>query len=107
MALMKDNLWDIVSGIEPLPAEGNADAHRKFFTRSDRILAIIVLAVDPSLLYLLGDPKDPQAVWEKLEEQFQCKTWSNKLQLWRTLYALKLKEGEPMNAHIKAMSEIF
>ena len=47
MALMKDNLWDIVSGIEPLPAEGNADARRKFLTRSDCTLAIIVLAVDP------------------------------------------------------------
>ena len=32
-------------------------------TRSDRALAIIVLAVDLSLLYLLGDPKDPRAVW--------------------------------------------
>ena len=77
MALMKDSLWNIVSGIEPLPDEGNADAHRKFLTRSDRALAIIVLAVDPSLLYLLGDPKDPRAVWQKLEEQFQRKTWSN------------------------------
>ena len=104
---MKDSLWNIVSGIEPLPDEGNADARRKFLTRSDRTLAIIVLAVDPSLLYLLGDPKDPRAVWQKLEEQFQRKTWSNKLQLRRKLYALKLKEGEPVNAHIKAMSEIF
>ena len=107
VTLMEDSLWDIVSGIEPLPDEGNADARRKFVTRSDRALAIIVLAVDPSLLYLLGDPKDPWAVWQKLEEQFQRKTWSNKLQLRRKLYALKLKEGEPVNAHIKAMSEIF
>ena len=66
-----------------------------------------MLAVDPSLLYLLGDPKDPQAVWQKLEEQFQRKTWSNKLQLRRKLYALKLKEGESVNEHIKTMSEIF
>ena len=76
-------------------------------TRSDHALAIIVLAVDLSLLYLLGDLKDPRAVWQKLEEQFQHKTWSNKLQLRRKLYALKLKEGEPVNAHIKAMSKIF
>ena len=74
MALMKDSLWDIVSGIEPLPDEEHADAHRKFMSRSDRALAIIVLAVDLLLLYLLGDPKDPRAVWQKLEEQFQCKT---------------------------------
>ena len=42
-------------------------------TRSDRALAIIVLAVDPSLLYLLGDPKDPRAVWQKLENNFNAK----------------------------------
>ena len=64
--------------------------------RRDRALAIIVLAVDPSLLYLLGDPEDPKAVWKKLEEQFQPKT-----------YALKLKEGGSVNEHIKTMSEIF
>ena len=107
MALMKDSLWGIVSGTETLPAEEHVDARRKFMSRSDRALAIIVLAVDPSLLYLLGDPKDPQAVWQKLEEQFQRKTWSNKLQLRRKLYALKLKEGESVNEHIKTMSEIF
>ena len=75
--------------------------------RKDRALTIIVLAVDPSLLYLLGEPEDPQAVWRRLEEQFQRKTWSNKLQLRRKLYGLKLKEGGSVNEHIKVMSEIF
>ena len=42
-----------------------------------------------------------------LEEQFQPKTWSNKLQLRQKLYALKLREGRSVNEHIKAMSEIF
>ena len=81
MALMKDSLWGIVSGTEEAPGEENADARRKFIVRKDRALAIIVLAVDPSLLYLLGEPEDPKAVWKKLEEQFQPKTWSNKLQV--------------------------
>ena len=73
----------------------------------NRALTIMVLAVDPLLLYLLGDPEDPKAVWKKLEEQFQPKTWSNKLQLRRKLYALKLKEGGSVNENIKTMSEIF
>ena len=90
-----------------MPGEDNADTRRKFLARRDRALAIIVLAVDPLLLYLLGDPEDLKAVWKKLEEQFQPKTWSNKLQLRRKLYALKLKEGGSVNEHIKTMSEIF
>ena len=106
MALMKDSVWGIVNGTEEAPGEDNADARRKFMARRDCSLAIIVLAVDPSL-YLLGDPEDPKAVWKKLEEQFQPKTWSNKLQLQQKLYTLKLKEGESVNEHIKAMSKIF
>ncbi len=44
-------LWGIISGTETTPAEG--DEHRaKLLNRKDRALAIIVLAVEPSLLYL-------------------------------------------------------
>ena len=75
MVLMKESLWGIISGTEETPGEDNADTCRKFMARRDRALAIIVLAVDPLLLYLLGDPEDPKAVWKKLEEQFQPKTW--------------------------------
>ncbi len=80
MALIKDNLWSIVCATETAPTE-EGDARRKFVARKDCAFAMIVLAVAPSLLYLLGDPVDPQAVWTRLEEQFQQKTWANKLQL--------------------------
>ena len=70
MALMKESLWGIISGTEETPGEDNADACRKFIARRDHALAIIVLAVDPSLLNLLGDLEDPKVVWKKLEEQF-------------------------------------
>ena len=75
MVLMKESLWGIISGTEETPGEDNADTRRKFMARRDRALAIIVLAVDPLLLYLLGDPEDSKAIWKKLEEQFQPKTW--------------------------------
>ena len=57
MPLMKDGLWAIVNGTEVVPAE--ADLLAKFNTRRDKALAIIVLSVDPTLLYLVGDPTDP------------------------------------------------
>ena len=106
MALIKDSLWGIVSGTEAVP-EAKGEARRKYLARRDKALAIIVLAVDPSLLYLLGYPVDPRAVWTKLEEQFQRKTWPNKLHLRRKLFSMKLREGESVNEHIKAMTEIF
>ena len=49
-------------------SEDQGDACKKYITTRDHALAIIVLVVDPSLLYL---PKDPRAIWIKLKEQFQ------------------------------------
>lgn len=107
MALMKDGLWGIVNGTEDPPGEGDADRRAKFMTRRDRALAVIVLSIDPSLLYLIGDPDDPIIVWKKLSDQFQKKTWANKLALRRKLYSLRLKEGESVQKHVKAMTEVF
>ena len=83
MALVKDGLWGIVDGTEKPPTVVGEDreALKKFTARRDRALAIIVLSVEPSLLYLIGDPEDPVAVWKKLKDQFQKKTWANKLEL--------------------------
>lgn len=108
MALIKDGLWGIVNETEAEPGTTPVEAHRRFLTRRDRALAIIVLSIEPSLLYLLGaDPDDPVAVWKKLRDHFQRKTWANKLELRRKLYALRLKEGEPVQEHIKKMTELF
>ena len=79
MCLIKDDLWRIVNGAEVAPADPAALA--KYNIRKDKALAIIVLAVDPKFLYLLGDPEEPATVWKKLQDSFQKKTWANKLRL--------------------------
>ena len=110
MALIRDGLWNIVSESEAAPAESNDNGAvvAKFELRKDRALATIVLSMEPSLLYLLGpDPDDPAEVWKKLSNQFQKKSWANKLALRRKLYALQLKEGQSIQTHIKTMTEIF
>ena len=69
----------IVNGTEVALAEAGPLA--KFNTRRDKALAIIVLSVDPTLLYLVE-------VWTKLADQFQKKTWANKLHLRKKLYSM-------------------
>ena len=86
MALMRDGPWDIVSENESAPAEEEAAKYSKFMDRRDRALATIVLSIDPSLLYLIGDPDDP-SVWEKRSDQYQKKSWANELALRRKLYS--------------------
>ena len=74
MALMKDGLWNIVNGTETAPTGAEADRRETFVARRDRALATIMLSIEPSLLYLIGDPEDPIVVWKKLADQFQKKT---------------------------------
>ena len=59
MALLKDGLWSIVEGTEVAPAETDPN-YKKFVGRRDKALATIVLSVDPTLLYLIGEPTDPR-----------------------------------------------
>ena len=106
MVLLKEGLWGIASRSEQSP-DVKDENFPKFLARKDKALATIVLPVQPSLLYLIGDPEDPSEVWQKLESQFQKRTWANKLQLRRKLFSLRLKEGDSVQEHIKAMTEIF
>ncbi len=102
MAFLRDGLWDLVNGIETAPRE-DASKWANYLARKDRALATIVLSIEPSLLYLIGEPEDPIVVWKKQLDQFQKKTWANKLALRRKLYSLKLKDGDAVQEHIKVM----
>ena len=106
MALMKDGLWDIVTGTTLRPAR-DEDAQAKFDMMRDKALAIIVLSIDTSLLYVVGEPVDPVAVWTLLKNQLQKKSWAKRLHLRKKLYALRLKEGGSVQEHIKVITEIF
>ena len=96
MLLLKMGVWRIVEGTEVAPDDEDAVSTRKFNERKDKALATIVLGVKTSLLYLLGEPKDPVQVWNILANQFQKKSWANKLTLRRKLNGLKLKDQEPV-----------
>ena len=74
----------------------------------DKALVIIVLVMEPTLLYLVWqNPTNPVNVWKTLVNQFQHKTWANNLELKRKLFSLRLAEGGSVQEHIKFMSEIY
>ena len=106
MSLIKDGLWSIVIETEAALAEGS-NRYTKYRTRRDKALATIVLSIDPSLLYLIGDREDPVVVCKLFSEQFQKAKWVNKLALCQRLHSLRLKEGECVQDHVKAITEIF
>ena len=93
MALIKERVWSIVNGTETEP-EDNAERKAKFAARRDKALATIELAMEPSLLYLVGpDPTDLVVVWRALADQFQRKTWANKLELKRNCFPSDLRKA--------------
>ena len=58
------------------------------------------------LVVVGADPTDPIVVWKVLANQFQRKTWANKLELKRKLFSMRLAEGGSVQAHVKAMTEL-
>ena len=58
----------LVNGTEAEPEA--ADGRAAYATRKDKALAIIVLAIETRLLYLVGNPVDQKVVWKKLANQF-------------------------------------
>ena len=42
-----------------------------------------------------------------MANQFEKKTWATRLDLHRKLHSLQLKDGEPVQTHIKLMTELF
>ena len=80
---------------------------RNFSGCRDRALAIVVLSVEPNLLYLLGEPKDPAQVWKTLSDQFMKRSWGNKFELRMKLHSLWLNEGESVQERIRQMTERF
>ena len=92
--VMKDNLLSTVEGTEEAASPSNISEFRKYELRRDRALTNIVLAVEQKLLYLIGDPKDPTVVWQKLQDTFQEKTLRNNFRLKRKLHDMRLKPGD-------------
>lgn len=95
MALVHVGLWSIVAGTETLFC-GRRQLPSKFIARQDHALVTIVLAVKLSLFHLIGNPDNPVIVRQKLQDQFQKKTWANKLALQCQL-----------QDHIKLITELF
>ena len=107
MVLIREDLWGFVTGAEVVPSTGS-NSYRKQCGRRDKALSVIVMAIEPKLLYLIGaDPEDPKEVYDKLCNTFMRKTWANKLRLRKQLFSLKLTSDISVHQHIKKFVDIF
>ena len=52
------------------------------------------------------NPTDPVMVWKALADQFQCKTWANKLEIKWKLFSMRLAERGSVQENIKSLTEV-
>ena len=92
MTLIREELWNIVTGNENAPQ--NQGEQEEFLLQRDHPLATIVLSMDPMLLYLLGpDPENPSVVWKKLAGQFQKRIWAKKIDSTKKVVQFEAERG--------------
>ena len=106
MALIRDDLWEIVNGMETEPPAGGDGAEgdrKKFRTRRNKALSLIILSLLPEL-HFGREPDDPVTVWKTLERHFERKTWSNQYELWKKLFnrprMKEIKDGGSVNEYL-------
>jgi len=61
----------------------------------------IVLSISTSQLYLVNSCQDPQAALEALRTNFERDTLANKLFLKKQYFRMQMKNGTPMEKHLK------
>ena len=71
-----------VDGTEPIPTkDGVAEVKAGYQKRSQKTFSLIVLAITPSLVYLVTLCNQPREAWEALQKQFERDMLEHKLLL--------------------------
>ena len=100
MLLLRDDLYDIVTGDEQAPSSTDNQAVVSFRKRKQKSLRTITFSIDASQLHLVGEATDPKLLWEKLQSQFQLSTWANRLRIQERTFNLKLGHSDSIQDHI-------
>lgn len=101
--LVKDGLWQYVSGDLPRPT---AAAGVPEWDREDqKALADIVLSVSPSELRHIKNTNTSKAAWDKLESVYRTSGPARKVLLLKSIVTNKMKDGDDPKTHIENFSD--
>ena len=65
-----------------------------------------MLAIDSAQLYLITSSEEPKQAWDALRKHFERGTLANKLFLKKRYFRSEMKEGTPVEQHLKLMKDI-
>lgn len=105
--LIAKELYGYVDGSIDQPAStASATDKNDYSTKSNKAFSHIVLAVGDELLYLITECENAKAAWNKLKAHFERDTLANKLFLKKQYFRTVMKEGTPIEQHLKQMTDI-
>jgi len=67
-ALIGTNTWDIVTGVEDVPQDGNVE-YKEYYKRSNKAISILYGSITPSIQAYVAGVVDPAEMWSTI-----CKT---------------------------------
>jgi hypothetical protein len=104
--LLAKGLWGQVDGSEVLAPGANEQARDTFRLKEQKAFSSIVMAISTSQLYLVTSCEGPKEAWDTLRNHNERGTLANKLFLKKQYFRSEMKEGSPMETHLKNMKEI-
>eukprot|EP00253_Pinus_taeda_P036371 PITA_36371 len=100
--LVDKDQWIVVDlGTKPT---GVSDEEGKILDRKAK--SIIRLCVLDSILLNVSGEGMAKALWDKLGTLYQSKSLVNKLFLWKTLYNLRMKDGDSVTEHLNTFNNV-
>ena len=105
MLLMRNDVWDIVTGEEVLENGASNVKRAAFKKRENRALSTICLAVSKECKIYVRSAKTSKEAWDTLEKHFEEKTLSRKIMYRQKLYWLRM-ENDNMVEHVNKLKTI-
>lgn len=97
--LIKNDLWNYVSGILVKP-EGNNDDVQSWTRNDQKAMSDIILSINPNELRLVKKCVTSRDMWLKLQETYESKGPARKATLLKKLTLLKMADGDDVRAHL-------
>ena len=66
--LIGTNTWDIVTGVEDVPQDGDVE-YKEYYKRSDKVVSILYGSITPAIQAYVAGVVDPAEMWLTI-----CKT---------------------------------
>lgn len=100
MILIKENVWNAISG--NIPEEPDAYT---MWQRSDELArALIALNIEDSQLSLIMDKNTSKLTWEALKDFHEKASTFNRMRTMRKMFETKMNEFKSMENHVEEMS---